>query len=887
MGHVLRSPVCLYGSDGKPASSDCAEIISPIRYMNMHDNEKSKAQLIKEMTDLRRRMKALEASETRRLEAEAKLSSSELNYQQLFSSNPDAIILVDSEDRMIVDANPAACKLYGYSLEEMLTFRATALSAEKSKSEAHISQVLSKSTGASQSVTRQHIKKDGTVFTVEIRSGFYYVQDRELICAIIRDVTDRIEANKVLSRSNAYMRALHQASLGLMRHRELKILLQDLIQHAAYIVGTQEGYIFMHDPVEDELVIQYGIGRFEQHIGFRMKPGEGLAGKVWQSGKPLKINRYGSWSDRHPFEAWDDMGFDVGIPLKTGSKLIGVIGLCSFDQKKKIGDEEIAILSSFAELASIIISNVELHSKLRKELNERIEIEKSLSTSRQTLNTVLDSVDATVYVSDLDTYEVLFMNQHMEEQFGGNFEGHPCYKSFRGADQPCEHCKNHRLLNEYGQPAGVVIWEGKNPITGKWYINYDRAIKWIDGRYVKLQIATDITKMKQMEADRSKMAIQLQQAQKMEAIGVLAGGIAHDFNNILQVISGFTQLMLLDIPENQVGHNRLQEIEKASIRAKDLVRQILTFSRKIESHLEPINLNDEIVQIRFLLERTIPKMISIELHLAADLQKIEADPNQVKQILMNLTINAHQAMPEGGRLAIETRNVTLDQEFCDNHLGARTGKYVMLVVSDTGVGMDHETRERIFEPFFTTKQVNEGTGLGLATVYGIVKTHGGYITCYSEPGFGTTFKLYFPASSVISANIHQEGFVDKVEGGAETILVVDDDDAVLKLGEDILLRFGYRVLTAGSGEEALALFSDTKDAIDLIILDLNMPGMGGLKCLQEIRNIDSKAKILIASGYSPNGSVLEIIGEDTRRFIGKPFQVRDLLKKVRDILEVK
>jgi CheY-like chemotaxis protein len=211
----------------------------------------------------------------------------------------------------------------------------------------------------------------------------------------------------------------------------------------------------------------------------------------------------------------------------------------------------------------------------------------------------------------------------------------------------------------------------------------------------------------------------------------------------------------------------------------------------------------------------------------------------------------------------------------------------MLVVSDTGVGMDKETLDRIFEPFFTTKQVNEGTGLGLATVYGIVKTHGGYITCYSEPGYGTTFKLYFPASSILSVDAHREPHADRVEGGAETILVVDDDDAVLKLGKDILMRFGYHVMTADSGEEAMALFSAQHDQIDLIILDLNMPGMGGLKCLQEIRKIDSQAKILIASGYSPNGSVREIIGDDTNRFIGKPFQVKEILKKVRAVLELK
>ena len=394
-----------------------------------------------------------------------------------------------------------------------------------------------------------------------------------------------------------------------------------------------------------------------------------------------------------------------------------------------------------------------------------------------------------------------------------------------------------------------------------------------------LVILRDTSEKKRLEA-------RLRQADKMEAVGTLAGGIAHDFNNILQGISGYAQLLLMEKEPGDPDCHRLEAIEKSAQRAGDLTKQLLIFGRKVESKLNPVDLNQEVVHVSNLLERTIPKMIDQELHLAEDLKVINADPGQLEQIVMNLGVNARDAMPDGGRLIIETENVTLDEEYCRAHLGAGSGEYVLLSVSDIGHGMDREILEHIFEPFYTTKETGKGTGLGLAMVYGIVKSHGGYIMCYSEPGQGATFKIYFPVvqAESIKQRLEQKE-AEEIAGGTERVLLVDDEGAILDTGKDILERFGYTAITAESGERAVEIFESEKEHIDLIILDVGMPGMGGHKCLKELLKIDPKTKIVISSGYSVIGKVRETLESGAAGFIGKPYRLADMLKQVREVLD--
>jgi len=433
-------------------------------------------------------------------------------------------------------------------------------------------------------------------------------------------------------------------------------------------------------------------------------------------------------------------------------------------------------------------------------------------------------------------------------------------RRLKGEDVPNNY--SFRVLNKTGEE----LWVQLNAVSIDW-----------EGGPAILCFLRDITSQKRLEA-------QFQQAQKMEAVGTLAGGIAHDFNNLLQSILGYTEILLMDNQIKTTVHQDLQEIKRATQRGAELTRQLLTFSRKVQSRLRSIDLNKEVIQVEKLLRRTIPKMIEVELHLADDLRTVNADPAQVEQVLMNLAVNSRDAMPEGGRLAIRTDNVTLGDAFCKSHLGSKPGNYVALTVSDTGHGMDKETIKHIFDPFYTTKGVGKGTGLGLAMVYGIVKSHEGYILCESEPGKGATFRIYFPVAEQgrgVEEWREDKGFT----GGTETILLVDDEEPLRNLGEQIFTKYGYTVLKAPEGESALKIYEEKKDEIDLIILDLIMPGMGGNKCLEGLLQINPDVKVVVASGYSPEGTVKSFLEGGAKHFISKPFNMKEMLQVVREVLD--
>jgi len=395
----------------------------------------------------------------------------------------------------------------------------------------------------------------------------------------------------------------------------------------------------------------------------------------------------------------------------------------------------------------------------------------------------------------------------------------------------------------------------------------------------------DISDRKQAVEDKKKLQAQLQQAQKMEAVGTLAGGISHDFNNLLQAIDGYAELLLMDRSERDSDYRFLKAIQNAGGRAADLIRQLLLFSRKAESNKRAIELQHEVGQAKRMLERTIPKMIEIQIITGNRIWTINADPVQIEQMLLNLGTNAADAMPDGGRFLFEIENATLDADYAKRHLGAEPGRYVLLSVSDTGHGMDQETVNKIFDPFFTTKEFGKGTGLGLASVYGIVKSHGGYITCYSEAGKGTTFKIYFPAIVQPETEEIEEVEAKPIPRGTETILIVDDEEDIRGFARQALMKFGYRVLTASNGEEALELYSAKSTEIDLVVMDLGMPGMGGHKCLQEMRKLDRRVRGIIASGYSINGQVKKSLEAGARGYVGKPYKLADLLKTVREALD--
>ncbi len=390
----------------------------------------------------------------------------------------------------------------------------------------------------------------------------------------------------------------------------------------------------------------------------------------------------------------------------------------------------------------------------------------------------------------------------------------------------------------------------------------------------------DITEKKELES-------QLLQAQKMEAIGNLAGGIAHDFNNRLQTISGYTQLLIHDPDRSKTDLTKLTAIQRSVRSSCELIDQLLMFSRKIESKLTPTDLNREVIQIQKLLERTIPRMIHIQLKLDPNLGIINADPAQIEQVIMNLSINASHAMPAGGRLAILTENLSLNETFCKQNLGATPGDFVRLRVKDSGVGMTKQIIDHIFEPFFTTKFPGKGTGLGLSMVHGIIKNHKGFIACKSIPNQGTIFDIYFPMlkmdTATMTLHVSEE---TKMIGGCESILMIDDDADNLDVGKTMLERFGYTVLTAIDSKGALKQFISASNRIDLTVLDLNMPGTGGQPILRTILGIDPDAKVLIASGFS-GLAVKHALAAGAAGYIRKPFEMKELLNEVRKLIDQK
>ena len=413
----------------------------------------------------------------------------------------------------------------------------------------------------------------------------------------------------------------------------------------------------------------------------------------------------------------------------------------------------------------------------------------------------------------------------------------------------------------------------------KW-IEMGAAIIDFERKPATLNVVTDITKDRKVEEAQRLLEERLQQADKMEAIGTLAGGIAHDFNNLLTGIQGYASMTLMNLKENDPNYERLQRIQEQVQSGSDLTRQLLGFARGGRYEIKASDMSEILKKSSDMFGRT-KKEIVIQRQSVKDLWSVEVDRGQMEQVFMNLYVNAWQAMPGGGDIYLKTQNVLLDDEKIFPYF-MKTGKYVKITVTDTGVGMDEKTREKIFEPFFTTKGMGRGTGLGLATVYGIIKGHGGMINVESEPGQGTTFTIYLPASE--KQVVHENTPTDEIVMGTETILLVDDEKTVMEVNKELLESMGYTVYVAGSGQEGLAVYMEKKDKIDLIILDMVMPGISGGVTFDRLREINPDVNVLLSSGYSLNGKAQEIMDRGCNGFLQKPFLMEELSGKVREML---
>ena len=397
-------------------------------------------------------------------------------------------------------------------------------------------------------------------------------------------------------------------------------------------------------------------------------------------------------------------------------------------------------------------------------------------------------------------------------------------------------------------------------------------------------IIRDMTEFQEAARKRRELEDQLHHAQRLESVGRLAGGVAHDFNNLLAVILGYNQMVMSDIGRNNPHYELLEEVQQAAVRAKDLTRQLLVFSRKQILEVEPAEANEVVAGFEKLIRRVIGEDVVLELRLSPESLPIMADTSQIEQVLMNLAVNARDAMPDGGVLTIETALVYLDDAYAAGKSGVTPGRYAMVAVSDTGCGMDYETQATVFEPFFTTKAKDRGTGLCLATSYGIVKQHGGNIWVYSEPGNGATFKIYLP---FYGDAIHKEDQAPDFEQRPTrkaVILVVEDDPSVRKMACRILGGQGYTTIETQDVADALSQASSYQGGIDLVLSDVVMPGMKGPEVFARIRQFHPEAKILYMSGYTEGAAISGRLLQQETQFIQKPFTVRGLLEKVGDLL---
>ena len=694
--------------------------------------------------------------------------------------------------------------------------------------------------------------------------------------AIIQDIAKRKRGEVKHQNPAKELKALNELSKAVSTTLSFNQAASAALSGVIKAVHPDIAFLFLRE--DDRLVLKELLppaARTLMSIIPEHRVGECMCGLAVREGRPLYS--YNIYTDSRC--TWDEckkagfMSF-AALPLKYGGKIIGVIGLASKTKRKFQIQHD--FLETLASQVSTALSIARLLDAVQQQLAEL-----------KRLTAILESTPDFVSMATTDQ-KLTYLNRAGRKMAGWE-EG----ELLEGKSITDMHSASvfQRIIQD-GLPTAIATghWEGETSILHR--LGHEVPVSQVilahrspEGTVEYFStIIRDISERKRAEAERVKLHEQLLQARKMESMGRLAGGVAHDFNNMLQAIIGNTALILEELPTDHPIRTDLEEIEKSAYRSSELTKRLLAFARKQPIAPKVIDLNHTVAGMLRMLQRLIGEDVQLAWLPGPNLWPVKVDPNQVDQILANLCVNARDAIEGGGVITIETENVTLDDTYVSMHQDCLPGDYVMLSVSDTGIGMSEEIKSHLFEPFFTTKDLGKGTGLGLATVFGSVKQNRGLINVYSEPGKGTTFKIYLPRE--MSALPEDMVIGQKhVSGGSETILLVEDEEQILQLGKKMMENFGYRVHTARSPMDALKIVEQFTEPIDLLITDVVMPGMNGKELHKELKARYPHLKCLFMSGYTGEVIIRQGILEQGVHFLQKPFTHISLAIKVREMLD--
>jgi two-component system cell cycle sensor histidine kinase/response regulator CckA len=765
---------------------------------------------------------------TDRKQAEEALHQADEMLRAMLEAAPVAIFALDTEGLVQNIWNPAAERLLGWSRQEVLG-RFLPSVPEEGREEFRKFREWMRSGKSMVGVDVRRQRKDGSPIDYSIYAAPLYDVHAQVTgnIAVLVDITERKRAEEALRESEERFRKFaDEASFeGVVIHDKGKVL--DVNRQFATMHGYEVSELLEIDtftsiaPESRDIVLKHIQEGYE-------KPYEAVALRKDGSKFPMEIH-----AKKIPFHG----------------KMVRAATIRDMTERKK-ADEALRVSEKrFKELFDEApVGYFEYDAQGRIASVNRTELEMLGYTAEEMIGHPL--------------WEFVVGEETVHQQILGKIAG--TIPPARG------------LERTYKRKDGTIL-----PVLIE-----DRLLRDENGKITGIRSTIqDITERKRAEEEKAALQEQLRQSQKIEAIGRLAGGIAHDFNNLLTVIKGYSQLSLVETKDGSPLKENLEEIKKAAEKAADLTRQLLAFSRRQILEMKVLDLNNLLMDLDKMLHRLIGEDIELITLLADGLGRVKTDPGWVEQMIMNLGVNARDAMPNGGKLTIETANVELDDAYARGHIAVKPGRYVMLSVSDTGVGMTPEVRQQVFEPFFTTKEKGRGTGLGLSTVYGMVKQSGGNIWVYSEPGQGTAFKIYLPRVDEPLEELKERVVKEELPQGKETVLVVEDEEAVRQLAVRILKGQGYTVLDTPDGEGALVICEKQKESLHLILTDVVMPGMSGRQLVERCWQIRQDFKVLYMSGYTDNAIVRHGVLEEGVNYIQKPFTVEGLARKVREILD--